>query len=652
MTHLGPAIALFGTEEPLPTSVRLRAGLLTVELENGALRCIRYRGTEVIRSIAYLFRDKDWRTPAAEITNLKVGQGPDSFRIGYDGRVVAHEQEFVYRAGIEGRSDGSLRFEVEGTALTEVLANRIGFVVLHPLKGVAGEPVEVTHTDGSMERARFPRLISPAQPFLDIRALAHQVVPGVWVTCTMEGDAYEMEDHRNWMDASYKTYVRPLAKPRPFTLAAGEKMAQSVTLGFRGKAAGGPRAGNDAVTVVIGAPAGSMPRIGLGVPPEEAKPALALADLIRRAAPAFLVGHLDLRDPAAGARLPDLAAFVGAVGAPVALEIVLPDERPVEAELLDAAVDVREAGLDPQAVIACPHHYLRSWQPYERWPEVTPLEAVYAAARRAFPGAAIGGGMLSYFTELNRKPPPAQAIDFVTHTLCPIVHDADDRTIMDNLEALPWIAESVRAMVGDKPYRIGPSAIGMRQNPYGAAPVDNLDNGRVAMAINDPRQRGLFGAAWNLGLIAHAARAGVEAIALSAPSGPSGIVYRALDYPQPLFDEEGQGLFPIFHLIAGLAAAAGKPRLKAAPSDGRALQALAWRDEDGIVLWLANLTGEPRPVRLEGLATDEAKIARLDLESFAAATRTPEGFLQGERPRRPDRLELGAYAVARVRVPA
>src|SRR5919106_1534921 len=130
---VGRAIALFGTEEPVPKSVTLRAGPLTVDLENGALRCIRYQGTEVIRSIAYLFRDRDWLTPPAKITNLKVGQGPDSFRVGYD-----------------------------------------GLVVLHPLSGVAGELVEVTHIDGSMEHARFPRLISSAQPFFDIRALAHQ----------------------------------------------------------------------------------------------------------------------------------------------------------------------------------------------------------------------------------------------------------------------------------------------------------------------------------------------------------------------------------------------------------------------------------------------------------------------------------------------
>ena len=51
-----------------------------------------------------------------------------------------------------------------------------------------------------------------------MRALSHEAVPGVWATCTMEGDAWEMEDHRNWLDASFKTYVRPLALPYPYTI--------------------------------------------------------------------------------------------------------------------------------------------------------------------------------------------------------------------------------------------------------------------------------------------------------------------------------------------------------------------------------------------------------------------------------------------------
>ncbi len=53
---------------------------------------------------------------------------------------------------------------------------------------------------------------------------------GIAATTAFAGDVFEMEDQRNWTDASYKTYVRPLARPWPYRLAAGETITQSVTV--------------------------------------------------------------------------------------------------------------------------------------------------------------------------------------------------------------------------------------------------------------------------------------------------------------------------------------------------------------------------------------------------------------------------------------
>ena len=61
-----------------------------------------------------------------------------------------------------------------------------------------------------------------------------------------------MEDQRNWTDASYKTYVRPLALPWPYTLAgrhASWSRRSRVTVEGRAAAAaaagGGPAHGDD-----------------------------------------------------------------------------------------------------------------------------------------------------------------------------------------------------------------------------------------------------------------------------------------------------------------------------------------------------------------------------------------------------------------------
>jgi D-apionolactonase len=643
------AIALFGTEEPVRPAKILRAGPLSVELENGNLRYIRYREIEVLRAISFLVRDRNWATYGAVIENLKVGQGPDDFIVSYDAACEDEAQELCYSATIRGRADGNLRFEVDGQAISDFLTNRAGFVVLHPLEGVAGAPAEVTHTDGAVEQTRFPRLISPSQPIFDIRALAHEVAPGVVAICTMEGDAYEMEDQRNWTDASYKTYIRPLSKPKPYTLPAGERLRQSVSLTFRGPPSAAGATADQGVSVTVGAPTGRpMPRLGLWVPPAEAERSVAVADLIRALGPNLLVGHLDLGDRAQAGALRHLRSLAEAVGAPVVLEIVLPNQRPPSEELNEAAAAVRASELGVEAVVPSPKEYLKSWQPQERWPACPPLEDIYDAARQAFSGALIGGGMLSYFTELNRKRPPADHIDFVTHATCPIVHDCDDRAVMETLEALPWVAESVRAFAPGKPYRVGPSMLGMRANPYGAAPMPNPENRRIAMAINDPRQRGLFGAAWNLGYAARMAAAGVEALTLSAPVGAFGVVYARTDFPQPWFDERRAGLYPLYHVLRGIAQAAGKPSLEATSSHPGAVQALAWQDDGGPVLWLANLTGQEQSVSIVGLPSAEASVARLDLEHFVTATSSPDGLARTETTASVGALVLGAYAVARL----
>jgi hypothetical protein len=167
------------------------------------------------------------------------------------------------------------------------------------------------------------------------------------------------------------------------------------------------------------------------------------------------------------------------------------------------------------------------------------------------------------------------------------------------------------------------------------------------MAINDPRQRGLFGAAWNLGYAARMAVAGVDALTLSAPVGAFGVVYARTDFPQPWFDQRGAAVYPVYHVIRGMAAAAGLPRLTAEASNGSAIQAIAYREDRGTVLWLANLTGEAQRVRVAGLPA-EGRVTRLDLASFESAVAGPEEWAATAEPCATDAQELGPYAVARI----
>ena len=645
------AIRLFGTEQTDPPMRELRAGSLSVQFDNGALRYVRFGGVEVLRAIAFLVRDENWGTFAPHIDNLHIEEKSGCFTITYRASCADASRRLNYEARITGSPDGALSFTVDAMPETDVLTNRTGFIVLHPIRDIAGRPVKVVHEDGREERSIFPENVDPRCPFTDIRSLSHEISPGVWATCTMDGDAYEMEDQRNWSDASYKTYVRPLRRPWPYQLEKGQKFTQAVSLSFSGRPSAESNAGNEDNTAVvtIGEASGVVPSIGIGVPADEATHALGAPDLIKRLAPRWLVCQIDLRLGHGRSELERYAALGQLAGAQIVLEIITKGSLDPLAELAPIGEALRAISMTPEAVTVFPAQDMKSVQPDAEWPEMPTFEESYAAARKAFPGVRLGGGMAAYFTELNRKRPPDALLDYVTFTTCPSVHAADDVSVMETLEAIPHLIRSARSFVAkDRPLRIGPSQLGCRENPYGQSTTPNPDNRRACLSRLDPRQRGLFNAAWTVGYVAAAAREGVEAIALSSPTGRFGLIHRSADFDQPWFDDQdGTSVYPAYHVMAGLAQLSGATLVDVEIVGGDGVEALAARKEGQTVLWLANLTAETRKLRL-GDPAGTARVSILSAESFERAAAAPDFMAVASHAIEGDSLELCAYAVARV----
>ena len=162
-----------------------------------------------------------------------------------------------------------------------------------------------------------------------------------------------------------------------------------------------------------------------------------------------LICEIDLRGNHGPAEMERYRALADLTGAAVTLEIITKGSLDPDAELSAVASAAAGAGLKPAAVAVFPAQDMVSVQPDAPWPEMPSFDETYAAARRAFPGARLGGGMAAYFTELNRKRPPSKPLDFVTHTTCPNVHAADDRSVMETNESIPFQILSTRAFMGD-----------------------------------------------------------------------------------------------------------------------------------------------------------------------------------------------------------
>ena len=644
------AIKLFGTEVPEPKVKTLQAGALSAVFDNGALRYIKLGETEVLRAIAFLVRDENWGTFTPEITNLKIKQGKSDFRVTYDARCKDAKRSLTYRAEISCGADGALRFDAVAFPESDFLTNRTGFIVLHPLTGVAGFPVEVEHVDKRTVKDKFPAIINPVQPFYGIRSLRHKVASGIFATCRMEGYTFEMEDHRNWTDSSFKTYVRPLAEPWPYTLRKGVEIKQSVSLTFSGKLPRAKAAGRaKPVEIALGKAGGALPAIGVAVPEGEADAAFVNASLIAQSGARHLVCEADGRRGGLSGALGVYQRLGKATNADVILEIILPGAQSPSTEFAPIAEAVKRNGLIPAAISVSPAMDLRGVLPGSKGPDGPTLAEIYRAARAADPDTWEGGGTFAFFTELNRKRPPTDNLDFVTHTTCPIVHAADDVSVMETLEALPYVVQSAKALINGKAYCIGPSSIPARLNPYGASTAPNPGNGRVCLSDMDPRQRGLFGAAWTLGYVAALAGGGLSAITLGAATGPAGMIYRRANYAQPYFDEAGAPtVYPLYHVVAGLAAASGSKVIAAKSAAPGKVAALAVRGKSGATLWLANLTGETQTAKVSGF-TGGAQLHMLDEGSFVAATRDA-GYLNkgGKALKKVGSVKLAPYAVARI----
>jgi len=636
-------IVIFGTPEPPQIPIHLVAGPLSVEVVDGIARGLRWQSVEVIRAISCPIRDESWATYPSQSSEETVRSSRDGFN--FERTYVIADGALSCRLIFVGRADGVFRASAELTAHRDFRTNRAGFTVLHPIASLAGSPLAVRRADGSTTLVEFPKMVSPGQPVFDISGLVY-LVQGIEVTITFKGEIFEMEDQRNWTDASYKTYCRPLSQPTPYLIAGGETVRQEVEIQVTGSVGRSPDTPTDSRAT------------GLRLDPtREVVPAVSLAldatslpnadeiEIARLVAPQILQLRVS---PETVNSVLDVSLALLRDGHPeIELEIVIPQDRQIDDCLEEIAKRCSSALIRVARVIALPEAYLRSYQPAGPWPGgPTPRDAA-VAARRWFPGSRIGGGVLTNFAELNRCRPDMSVCDYITHGATAIVHAADDRSVGESLEGLSHVFASARVLASPREYRLGLVSIGMRSNPYGSRVVANPHQLRLPMAGTDPRQRGLFAAAWAIGAVAATEQCGISSIALAATVGPLGIIYRRAVWPQPIYDDgDGNVVYPLFHVVRALSQIAVAPRLSVGGGP-RCVVGVAGETRLGNqVLLLANLSDESRDVTLP----QSARVRRLDEETFEAAAGDPDWLRSGE-PEHCSAVALSACAVAFVELP-
>ena len=550
-----------------------RSGRWSLELRGDELADIAIDGRVVLRSIRAVVRDADWDTADLVVDRVQTR----------DETLMLH----VRSAGLGSSFTGVVRVEACQAQLRVILdlesaaafaTNRTGLVVLHP-PTLAGTAVEVRHPDGTLTRSAFPREISPHQPVRDVAALTWQV-DGATVDVAFDGDMFEMEDQRNWTDASFKTYSRPLDLPFPYRVSAGGRVRQSVAVSVAGKLAPAPPA-SDTITL---RPGGSFPEILLGAAtaPDPAPPVEPLGNGV--------LVELDLRTPSWR------AALARAAGSAAPLDVRLTGiEDAAETDAAAAALrglDVRRVGAFASAGAAA------------HVSDADTIGALRAALDRAGVTVSVVGGSRSHFTELNRERHRLPSdLDGLTTTVAPLFHATGTEQLVESLEMQRLVARQAVAAAGGVPVHLGPVALRPRFNnvatrPAPTSPATDLSAGYGAHLTGTPDQRQSAPelAAWTVASAAALAVPGVASLAYFEEWGPRGI--RSSD---------GVDL-PVAAAVRALCDGDGGELLWGDSPDG-----LVWaigRRSSATTILAANLDRRPRSVTLE-VAGD---VRRVELE--------------------------------------
>ena len=522
------------------------SGRWSAELRADELADLHVDGVLVARSVRAVVRDRDWGTVPVSVTGLTVDAAGVALTLRYDGLGIAADA--VLRVEQHG---AELAVSLDLAADGPIATNRTGLVLLHP-PVVSGAELRIRHPDGSTTAAAFPDAINPHQPAFGIAGLdwPHG---GLELSADFAGDVFEMEDQRNWTDASYKTYSRPLELPFPYDLADGERVAQSIVFRAAGTA---ERADADAPVVHLVDAGRAVPAVLVAAataPADGAAHPVAAASAVLVEFEADAPNAAAVLERASASGLPlDVRIVAGSAEQVAGAVALAAPHRPVRLGVFDAATHVSEA----------------------------PLHAALVEAAAGL-GAELVGGARSHFTELNRTHGRLPRFDAWTISVTPQMHARESFQIEESIGLQRRVVADAVAIAGGAPVHVGPVTLRPRFNAVATTapptPPADLDAGYGPALLDDAtdeRQDAPQLAAWVIASAAALAEGGAASVAWFEEWGPRGL--------------DGT---PAAEAVAAVHALSGLPLLVPAtttPDDARTW-ALAARTPTGVRVLAARL---------------------------------------------------------------
>ena len=638
----------YGRDDPPARLHELRAGPVELLLEGIDLRYVRVDELELARRVHVAVRDTSWATVPAQVSGLRIDAEEASFEVLFRATHVLGDLSFSWQGTIAGGRDGVVEYTMDGMADAPFDYNRIGFCVLHP-REVAGCAFRLSGPGRDLggylpdrigqqrfENGRFHPLL-PAYDRLQIVAADGAVMEFIF-----EGDLFEMEDQRNWTDASFKTYSTPPERGWPHHADVGQRIRQVVriTAPVAEKPQSRTPRPSNAVEIEIGAGQGlPFPEIGVGTASEDGPPGERESGLLRAAGLAHLRVDLHL-DSNWQSPLQAGLETARVLDAPCELAVFI---DPSQLSQLDEVARMLAAA----QVRVCRVFAFETGRDVS---DSRLIVGVRDRLRSCCPEAAFAVGTNLTFAELNRERPSLDEAELVVYPICATIHADDDTSVRETPAAQGDTVRSARALAGGQPVAVSPVTFRPRIWPHGRL------EGYAGLPFQvDPRQCSLFGAAWTVASIKYLAEAGAAAVTYFETLGWRGLLEPAGGAARPSAFASWPGqVFPLYHVLADV----GDWRRRSAQlvpahsSDSLTLAALAADVGGGLQILIANLEPRRQTARVRPVPGDAAAVRILDEDSFQQASSEPESFrATREMVATNDsalELQLEPYAVARV----
>ena len=450
----------------------------TLLKDNLFFRNITFQNFQILKMISFLVRDKNWNNYDPKTLNYEENFDTSLeyiFDLEYGINEILKTRNTVLF------SENSITLSSEGEFLTDFWTNRIGFNLLIPLQNHVGSNIVVTKENNLKEEKKFPELIKPNQPFFKFKNLAYTLDNSLFVNINFEGILFEMEDQRNWGDASYKIYSGSLLDPFPYVEKRGTKFSQTVKIDVVNKKRRSFPSKN--IVKIDHTTSYKFPKIGIKID------SLIFPDDNLINSFDYYYYLIDFTE--------EFINVTSRSQNKVFLVALVDHTNDPNDELKKIYNFVTENTINLDKVLICPKIYLNSFQPSGEWPKAPELNEYYKIAKKIFSNIEIVSGMVTNFTELNRKR-PKMFYDLVSFSFTPIVHDSSDFGVLNTPETIPYILKTLKNFSNSSDFHIGPISIGMHFNPYGKSLVNNKKKIRLEMADSDPRHDQLFSLTWTL----------------------------------------------------------------------------------------------------------------------------------------------------------